>query len=85
MISTELFEACQKWALEGNRTVNIKVDNMLLHNKPKFTIWAYSYELQEGVYIKKQSDLPTNKQLRAIKQESLERKLSQLNQEVEND
>jgi len=78
MISKELFEACKLWVSGGNRNINIKISQSLTENECEYTIWAYSYALAEGVFVKEESDLPTEDELKQLKRERAEAILSEL-------
>lgn len=78
MISKELFEACKLWVSNGRRNINIKINNNLKENECEHAIWAYSYDLAEGVFVEKESDLPTEDELKQLKRERAEAILSEL-------
>ena len=73
-----------RWQKKGNRTVDIKIPPLWIHEDGAVTkIWCYDHDLGEGKFVTRISEIPTTKYLLEKRRENVEKEKYDLTRKLE--
>ncbi len=72
-ITPRFLAALIRWQKQGRRSIDIKIPPLWMHEEGAVTtIWCYDYDLKEGNYATRISEIPTIKSLMQQRQKRVE-------------
>jgi hypothetical protein len=85
-LTPRFLDALKKWQAAESRSVQIKIESDIFDSKPEpgLSIWCFDYKVMEGKYVSKITEIPTTKQLLAMKQASIEKERAELQKKMDN-